>query len=158
MTIVDTNYNLEIDKSWLQKINNMEKSRAFNGANIKLVFLYIESDGNLNGICTERVFLDLNNVLTADRVYSLIEQHKTWNNRKFVFQSLASFTVNDNQENTLREECYMKDICFNNALPGMQDLSTIFFFMILPSLRGKSKNTRSRRLEGHCRTRRRKRA
>jgi hypothetical protein len=147
-----------IDESWIRESREMDASRA---PTIKLVFLYAGTTGGLDGVCTERAALDDGNCVTSDRLCAIIDQHKVWNGKRFVFRGLASFTVKESpqdflaldetQSSLLRDESHMQDIRFADASSPLLDLSALFFVMAPPAQR---RLTRGRRAVGAARTKR----
>jgi len=158
----------DIDEEWINEFNNNEKAYCDfykeKVEHIKIFYLYVNSSNILESIKREGIELDCNGILKKDKIITLINKNKIYNNTHYKLLSLLRFNMDINPEEIndfvyrenenenenelsssfITSEKYLNDIKYSDTITIFQDLSSLYFiFYESPSKAGLSKAARA---------------
>jgi hypothetical protein len=143
----NTQEDYEINNKWLKEIKDNEKD--YNDfykekpTSIKIYYLYVNKDNEVNFCKTETYLLDTTNVkyatLNKDTLISIIKKNSFSNNINYKLLSLLKFNLDIDPEDVislaihkmdgseyLSSESVLRDIVFNDTVCIFQDINSLF--------------------------------
>jgi hypothetical protein len=143
----DTQEDYEINNKWLKEIKDTEKD--YNDfykekpTSIKIYYLYVNKDNEVNFCKTETHLLDTTNVknatLNKDTLIAIIKKNSFSNNINYKLLSLLKFNLDIDPEDVislaihkmdgseyLSSESVLRDIVFNDTVCIFQDINSLF--------------------------------
>ena len=145
--IHDTQEDYEINNKWLKEIKDTEKD--YNDfykekpTSIKIYYLYVNKDNEVNFCKTETHLLHTTNVknatLNKDTLIAIIKKNSFSNNINYKLLSLLKFNLDIDPEDVislsihkmdgseyLSSESVLRDIVFNDTVCIFQDINSLF--------------------------------
>lgn len=164
----------EIDETWTEEFRESEGpyDRFYKETTqtVKLFFLYVNHNGILTAMKSERVMLDGDNFMKKDTLCSTIKKKELCEGVMYKLKSLLRFNINAEPEDALEalnnaepsdyahEESYMQDVYFQDTICTFQDLNSLFFLYQEVTKTNRNKGSRRVVFKTLMRKTRRKRA
>lgn len=132
------------DNSWVEEYEKLEKDYEMfykeNVENVKLFFLYINKNKNIENIHQDSVILT-NGILSKELVLNLINQNKIKNGIRYNLTHLLKYNISLDptsvddflsdkiNETYLNSVNFLEDIYFKKTISILQDLNCLYFIL-----------------------------
>tara|TARA_Y100000768_G_scaffold346843_1_gene294690 strand:+ start:4296 stop:4901 length:606 start_codon:yes stop_codon:yes gene_type:complete len=162
-----TDSDSDLDESWGEEFRGQQelydKFYKIRNESVKLVYLYISKDDNLEYIKSDIFSLQTPNIIKKESLANIININ--CKNRRYKIFSIVRFNIDSEPEDILsslidcsdeefmEEVSYTNDIIFNDTVYTFQDLNTLFILLKEKDNDKSKRLTKSIRPKKHNKTR-----
>jgi len=161
MNDYDLDEELDLDQEWIDKFEEIDKNYSDfyieDVVSIKVHFIYVNKERNIEKIKKEKLLLKTPNILSREELLSLLKQNMSENNSEYFLSSILKYNITL-ESNEIRKYCtsqyspedYMTSISaidvipFKKTITMFQDLNHLFFLLVEKNNDSSAKNKTKR--------------